>query len=274
LNILQSGHTLYVYNRTVSKTTPLAEKGAIVCEHIAELAKKCTIVFTIVSDDVALKNICEGENGLFANLSKESIHVSMSTVLPKTIEEINASHKKNGQQFLAAPVFGRPEAAAAKKLNFVISGAEDVRRKIEPVLKDAGAVGVWDFGDNLTAANTVKLCGNFLIASALEAIGESIYLAQKSGVDAKLMWGMLSQTILNAPVYQNYSNIILQQKFEPAAFTMKLGLKDINLVLEQAASVGQHMATAELLQQNMQQLIDDGKENIDWSAVSTSIANK
>jgi 3-hydroxyisobutyrate dehydrogenase-like beta-hydroxyacid dehydrogenase len=274
LNILESGHTLYVYNRTISKTAPLAEKGAIVCQDISELAKNCTVVFTIVSDDAALKIICEGENGLFNNLPKGTIHVSMSTVLPKTIEDINASHKKNGQLFLAAPVFGRPEAAAAKKLNFVISGDENVRRKIEPILKNAGAVGVWDFGDNLSAANTVKLCGNFLIASALEAIGESIYLAQKSGVDAKQMWDMLSHTILNAPVYQNYSNIILQQKFEPAAFTMKLGLKDINLVLQQAASVGQHMATAELLQKNMQQLIDDGKENIDWSAVSTSVANK
>ncbi|HLK30457.1 MAG TPA: NAD-binding protein, partial [Puia sp.] len=113
------------------------------------------------------------------------------------------------------------------------------------------------------------LCGNFLIASALESIGESINLATKSGIDAKQMWDMFSQTLFNAPVYINYSNIILQQKFEPAAFTMKLGLKDINLVLQLASSVNQSMALASLLQKNMNQLISEGKENIDWSAVST-----
>ena len=118
----------------------------------------------------------------------------------------------------------------------------------------------------------MKLCGNFLIASALEAIGESIDLAAKSGVDAQKMWNMLSQTLFNAPVYINYSNIILQQKFEPAAFTMKLGLKDMNLVLEQAASVDQSMPLASLLQKNMEHVISDGKENIDWSAVSMANA--
>ena len=103
-------------------------------------------------------------------------------------------------------------------------------------------------------ANTVKLCGNFLIASALEAIGESINLAGKSGVDARQMWNMLSQTLFNAPVYVNYSNIILQKKFEPAAFSMKLGLKDMNLVLQQAASASQPMPLASLIQNNMEQI--------------------
>ena len=145
---------------------------------------------------------------------------------------------------------------------------------MKPLLKDAGGLNVWDFGDNISAANTIKLCGNFLIASALEAIGESINLARKSGVDAQQMWNMLSQTLFNAPVYVNYSNIILKQKFEPAAFTMKLGLKDMNLVLQQAASVNQSMPLASLLKKNMQQIIDNGNENIDWSAVSTAVSSK
>ena len=270
MNLIDSGHALYVYNRTASKATPLAVKGAIVCNNIASLAKECNIVFTIVSDDAALKNICEGENGLLNNLQKESIHISMSTILPKTAADLALLHQQQGQHYLASPVFGRPEAATAKKLNFTISGEKKIREQIEPLLKDAGSLNVWDFGDNITAANTVKLCGNFLIASALEAIGESINLAKKSGVDAQQMWNMLSQTLFNAPVYINYSNIILHQKFEPAAFTMKLGLKDINLVLQQATSANQSMPLASLLQKNMQQIVNSGKENIDWSAVSTS----
>ena len=268
LNLIESGHTLYVYNRTASKAAPLEAKGAIVCDCIASLAKQCNIVFTIVSDDAALKNICEDEKGLLNHLQKDSIHVSMSTILPQTASGLALLHQQHGQHYLASPVFGRPEAAVAKKLNFAISGDEKIRRQIEPLLKDAGGLNVWDFGHTITAANTVKLCGNFLIASALEAIGESIHLAQKSGVDAQQMWNMFSQTLFNAPVYINYSNIILQEKFEPAAFTMKLGLKDINLVLQQAASADLSMPLASLLQKNMQQIIRDGKENIDWSAVS------
>ncbi|MBS1917386.1 MAG: NAD(P)-dependent oxidoreductase [Bacteroidetes bacterium] len=271
-NILESGNTLYVYNRTKSKTASLAEKGAIVCDSIIELAKECTIIFSIVADDAALKSICEGENGLVKNLAKSSVHISMSTILPQTATDLALLHQQHQQHYIASPVFGRPEAAVAKKLNFVISGEEKIRKQVEPLLKNAGAVNVWDFGDTISAANTVKLCGNFLIASAIEAMGESIYLAQKSGVDAQKMWSMLSQTLFTAPVYQNYSNIIMQQKYEPAAFTMKLGLKDINLVLQQASSVNQSMPSASLLKKNMEDLLAQGKENIDWSAVSLAVA--
>jgi len=270
MNLAEGNHSLFVYNRTASKTEPLAAKGAVVCESIASLAKQCDIIFTIVSDDAALKNICEGENGLLNNMQKESIHVSMSTILPQTAVDIALLHQQKGQHYFAAPVFGRPEAASARKLNFAISGEEKIKQQIEPLLKDAGAIGIWNFGENISAANTIKLCGNFLIASALEAIGESINLANKTGTDPKQMWDMFSQTLFNTALYHNYSNIILQQKFEPAAFTAKLGLKDINLVLQLASSVNQSMVLASLLQKNMQQLVTDGKENIDWSAVSTA----
>jgi len=274
LNLMESSHALYVYNRTASKATPLAAKGAIVCDSVAMLAKECDIVFTIVSDDAALKNICEGEQGLLNHLPKDGVHISMSTILPQTAAELASLHQQHAQHYIAAPVFGRPETATAKKLNFVISGDEKIRKQIEPLLKDAGGLNVWDFGDTISAANTIKLCGNFLIASALEAIGESINLARKSGVDAQQMWNMLSQTLFNTPLYTNYSNIILEQKFEPAAFTMNLGLKDMNLVLQQAASANQSMPLAQLLQKNMQQVIKNGKENIDWSAVSTAEINE
>jgi 3-hydroxyisobutyrate dehydrogenase-like beta-hydroxyacid dehydrogenase len=274
LNLAESGHTLFVYNRTHIKTEPLKAKGAIACESIASLAKQCNIVFTIVSDDTALKSICEGEDGLLNNLQKESVHVSMSTILPKTAEELSVMHEQRGQHYLATPVFGRPEAAEQKKLNFCFSGEDAIRAKIEPLLKAAGGMNIFDFGESVTAANTVKLCGNFLIASALEAIGESVHLANGSGVDANKMWDMFSQTLFNTPLYHNYSKIILDQKFEPAAFAMKLGLKDMNLVLAQAAIAQQQMPLATLLQTNMQRIVESGKDKIDWSAVSTSASLK
>ena len=268
INLKESGHELFVYNRTKSKATPLRDKGAVVCETIEALAKSCSIVFTIVSDDAALKSICEGNNGLIQYLPEGAIHISMSTILPQTAADLFALHQQHGQHYLAAPVFGRPEAAVARKMNFVYSGNEAIGKEMEPLMKDAGGAGVWNFGESITAANTVKLCGNFMIASALEAMGESIALASNSGVDAAKMWSMFNQTLFNTALYHNYSNIILQQKFEPAAFTAKLGLKDINLVLQQASQVQQPMLLAELLKENMQQLVSNGNDSIDWSAVA------
>ncbi len=270
LNLVESGHELYVYNRTASKVAPLAEKGAIVCDSIAALAKQCSIVFTIVSDDAALKSICEGEKGLLQHLAADSIHVSLSTILPETAKTLADRHLQHQQFYLASPVFGRPEAAAARKLNYVVAGAGALKQKVEPLLKDSGGVGVWDFGEEITAANTVKLCGNFLIAAALEAIGESVALADSSGVDPTRMWDLFGQTLFNTPLYNNYSKIILQQKFEPAAFTVQLGLKDMNLVLQQAGSVNQVMPLASLLKEHMQQLVTAGKDQVDWSAVATA----
>lgn len=267
-NLLASGHQLFVYNRTVSKTKVLTGKGATASPTIQALAKECAVILSIVSDDKALKSISEGPEGLIENMLPDAVHISMSTILPQTAAELHAQHQQKGVHYLAAPVFGRPEAARARKLNFVVSGEEKIRQQAESILKNAGGAGVWDFGDVITAANTVKLCGNFTIAAALEAIGESAALANRSGVDAKKMWAFFGQTIFNNPVYQNYSNIIVNSQFEPAAFTMQLGLKDINLVLQQAQQVHQKMPLANLLQQHMQQVIEKQSADIDWSAVA------
>lgn len=268
INLLESGYSLYVYNRTLAKAKPLEAKGAIVCDTVAALARQCDIVFTMVADDAALKSVTTGEHGLVQHLKPGSIHISMSTILAQTAGELAALHQEKGQHYLAAPVFGRPEAATARKLNFVISGEKVIRPAAEPLLKAAGGAGVWDFGDDVLTANTVKLCGNFLIAAALEAIGESALLAEQSGVDAHKMWDMFGQTIFNTPLYQNYSKIILNQQFEPAAFTAKLGLKDLNLVLQQGSLAQQPLPLAELLKGHLSQLVKNRKESIDWSAVS------
>jgi 3-hydroxyisobutyrate dehydrogenase-like beta-hydroxyacid dehydrogenase len=267
-NILESGHELFVYNRTASKTKELTDKGATACSTIKELAAACAVIVTMVSDDKALQSISEGPDGLIKNMQPGGIHISMSTILPLTADNLAQQHTQNGSQYLAAPVFGRPDAARARKLNFVVSGDATLRQQFEQLLKDAGGAGVWDFGDTITAANTVKLCGNFTIAAAMEAIGESAALANNSGVDAQKMWAFFSQTIFNTPLYQNYSKIIVNRQFEPAAFTMTLGLKDINLVLSQASQVQQKMPLANLLQKHMQQVIEKQSPDMDWSAVA------
>jgi 3-hydroxyisobutyrate dehydrogenase-like beta-hydroxyacid dehydrogenase len=266
-NILEKNHRLVVYNRTSSKTVPLKEKGATIAKSVRELAEESDFILSIVSDDAALKSVAEGADGILAGARKGSIHISMSTILPATAKQLHQLHQENQTHYLAAPVFGRPEAAKARKLNFAISGEEKIRKQAEPLLRDAGATGVWEFGDSADAANKVKLCGNFMIAAALEAIGETISLAQQSGIDPRPMWDMFTQTMFAAPIYINYGKIILDKKFEPAAFTAKLGLKDLKLVLEQAAGVKQLLPLGDLLRGNLEELVQSGKENIDWSAM-------
>lgn len=264
-NVLEIGHELYVYNRTASKTKALADKGAKVCASVEELAKECTVVFTMVSDDAALKEVSKE---LVKHMAADSLHISMSTILPQTAAELNEAHSQKGSHYLAAPVFGRPEAARARKMSFVLSGKPEIRKKAEQFCRDAGAVNIWDFGDEIKAANTVKLCGNFITAAAMEAIGESISLAQRSGVDARKMWELFAGHMHNSPTYNTYSKIITEGKYEPASFTIRLGLKDMNLVLAQAKEAGQRMPLAELLQKNMLKVVNDGKDQLDWSAVS------
>src|SRR5687767_3535878 len=110
-NILQNGHELYVYNRTASKTKPLTDKGATACSTIKEVAAACTVIITMVSDDKALKSVSEGTDGLIKNMQPGSVHISMSTILPLTAEELSKQHTQQGSHYLASPVFGRPEAA-------------------------------------------------------------------------------------------------------------------------------------------------------------------
>ena len=267
MNLLERHPGLYVFNRTPEKMKPLVEKGAVACDSVAQLASACDVIFSIVSDDVAINEVCNGNNGLIANMKKGGIHVSMSTILPGTAEALAGVHASNGLQYVAAPVFGRPDAAMNRALQFVITGEQSACKQIEPLLNDAGAAGIRNFGTVVMAANVVKLCGNFMIAAAMEAIGESTTLAQKSGVDPRLMWEMFTQTLFNTPIYKNYSNLIINDTFKPAAFTAKLGLKDIRLVEQQSKSVQHNMPLAELLRDHYDQLVEHGEAEIDWSAV-------
>jgi len=270
-NILQKNHRLSVYNRTASKAEPLVAKGATMCSSIKELAQKCDVVFSAVSDDAALSKITKTNDGIAQNLSKQGIHISMSTILPATATELTQVHKQFNNYYIAAPVMGRPEAARAGKLNFLVSGEPAMVEKIKPLLKQAGGAGIWEFGNETQAANVAKLCTNFLIASAIESLAEGINLAKKSGVESTAWISMITQTLFAAPVYINYSNILLQGMFQPAGFALKLGLKDVNLVTRQSDEVKAEMPIGKLLQQRLQECVENGLGDHDWTAIALAL---
>lgn len=270
-NLLANTKQLYVFNRTVSKAQALAEKDAVLCKSVKELASLCDIVFSVVSDDAALKQITAGDEGIAANLKAEGIHVSVSTILPVTAKELSALHRQYNNHYVASPVMGRPEAARAGKLNFLVSGDEHAIEIVKPLLQQSGAAAVWEFGNEAGAANVAKLCSNFLIVSAIEAMAEGINLAEKSGIDVVKWMNMLTQTMFNAPAYINYSNILLKKVYQPPGFSLRLGLKDINLVLEQASSVDAKMPFGNTIHNQLKDSIENGLAEYDLTAIALAL---
>ena len=270
-NILEKNQRLFVYNRTASKAQPLVEKSATMCNTVKELAQKCDIVFSIVSDDAALNDITKGSNGIAQNLKEHGIHVSVSTILPATATELAQVHKQFNNHYIAAPVMGRPEAARAGKLNFLVSGEQAVIETIKPLLQHAGGIGIWEFGNEIPAANVAKLCTNFLIVAAIESMAEGINLAKKSGTDSTAWISMITQTMFAAPVYINYSNILLKEMFQPAGFALKLGLKDMNLVMQQSTEVNAEMPIGKLMKQRLHECLEIGLGDHDWTAMELAL---
>jgi len=270
-NLLANTKQLYVYNRTAAKAQSLTEKGAVLCKSIKELASLCDIVFSIVSDDAALKQITSGNEGIAANLKTGGIHVCISTILPATAKELSALHRQYNNYYVASPVMGRPEAARAGKLVFLVSGDERAIETAKTLLQQAGAASVWEVGNESETANVAKLCSNLLIISAIEAMAEGINLAEKSGIDAAKWMNVLTQTLFNAPIYINYGNILLKKAYQPAGFSLRLGLKDVNLMLEQASSADANVPFGKLLQKRLKDSIENDLAEYDWTAIALAL---
>jgi 3-hydroxyisobutyrate dehydrogenase-like beta-hydroxyacid dehydrogenase len=271
-NLIAAGYHLTVYNRTASKAEPLVAKGAHRAARAGDAAQPGGIVVSMLADDASLKSLVMGEDALAEHLAPDGIHISMSTVSPATTRELAEYHKSRGSVMVAAPVFGRPNAAQAKQLRICVSGPADAKAKVKPIVEAMGQ-GVLDFGDNVGAANVVKLAGNFMIAAALEAMGEAVAMMRKSGVDPAAALEMLAKTIFAAPVYQGYGPLIAHGQFSPAGFRLPLGLKDIDLVLQTAVAANAPMPTASLLHDRFISAIAKGRADLDWSAIALGAAD-
>jgi len=271
-NLLAAGYHLTVYNRTASKAEPLIAKGARRAERAGDVAHPGGIVVSMLADDASVKALVTGEDALAERIAPDGIHVSMSTVSPAITRELAAYHEMRGSVMVAAPVFGRPSSAQAKWLWVCTSGSSDAKAKVKPILEAMGQ-DIFDFGDNPGAANVVKLAGNFMIAAALEAMGEAVAMMRKSGVDPAAALEMLAKTLFAAPVYQGYGPAIAHGRFTPAGFRLPLGLKDIDLVLQTAAAANAPMPAASLLRDRFISAIAKGRADLDWSAIALGAAD-
>jgi 3-hydroxyisobutyrate dehydrogenase-like beta-hydroxyacid dehydrogenase len=220
----------------------------------------------MLADDAALESVVYGDDGVIASLAPGSTHVSMSTVSVAASKRLAAAHATQKQRFIAAPVFGRPDMASAGKLFIVAAGAADALAACAPLF-DAVGQKTFSFGEESWTANLVKLSGNFLIASAIEALGEAIALIGKAGIDRRAYVDLLTSTIFTAPVYKTYGALVAADKFEPAGFAAPLGFKDIRLTLSAAEALRVPMPLASLLRDRFLALLAQDGEALDWSAI-------
>jgi 3-hydroxyisobutyrate dehydrogenase-like beta-hydroxyacid dehydrogenase len=269
-NLCKAGYPVKVYNRTQKKASPLIALGAQVVSKASEVADQGGIVVTLVSDDDALRHVADDD---FARaLGKDGLHSSMSTMAPKTSRDLALHHRQFGVRYVSAPVFARPDAAAARLGNVCLSGGMAVdRNRAKPVLSDGVAKQIFDFGDDAGSANVVKLIGNFMIASSIEMMAEGFVLAEKNGLAAQAVYDMLTSTIFAAPVFQNYGRIILKRQFEPASFRLALGLKDVNLVLQNGNQSQTPLPLAHLVRNRLLKAMEEGNSEVDWSSFSEQV---
>jgi 3-hydroxyisobutyrate dehydrogenase-like beta-hydroxyacid dehydrogenase len=269
-SLLKGGHEVTVYNRTPGKGQAIETQGARVAIQVAEACRGDAVI-TMLADDHAVESVVFGEAGVLGSLARGAVHVSSSTISVALAEKMTAAHAKNGQRFISAPVFGRPEAAAAAKLFVTVAGAPDAVEDCMPLFEAVGQK-TFRFGEKPSAANLVKLSGNFLISSVIESLAEAVTLVAKGGVNQRQYLDFLTSTLFNAPVYKIYGGMIADKKFEPAGFASVLGFKDNRLVLEAAQTLRVPLPLASLIYNRFLTLLAHGGDNLDWSAISLGAA--
>lgn len=264
-NLLKAGHELTVYNRTRAKAEALASEGAKVADHIADACRGDAVI-TMLSNDDAVENAVYGDGGVLASLPKGAIHVSSSTISVALSKRLAEQHAARGQRYVAAPVFGRPEAAAAAKLFIVAAGSPEAVKTAMPVF-DAIGQRTFTVSEDAPAANIIKLSGNFLIASVIESLGEAMALVGKAGIDKHQYLELLTSTLFGAPIYKTYGTLIADERFSPPGFAAPLGLKDVRLTLAAGDDLRVPLPLASLLRDRYLTLLANGGDNLDWSAI-------
>jgi 3-hydroxyisobutyrate dehydrogenase-like beta-hydroxyacid dehydrogenase len=281
-NLLKAGHTLSVYNRSRARADELKPLGARVASTPGEAAAGAEVAITMLADDHAVESVVFGQTetgsgnnakgtagraNLLDALPPNAVHISMSTISVALSRRLAAAHAEHKQHYVAAPVFGRPEAAAAAKLFIVAAGPGATIERCHPLFN---AMGQKTFiaGDEASGANLMKLTGNFLITAVIEGLAESFALVRKAGLDANLFHEILTNSLFNAPIYKTYGALINSQKFEPAGFKLPLGMKDNRLLLAAAEEAAVPMPMASLIRDRFLAALGQGMGELDWSAIS------
>lgn len=265
--LLDAGHDLVVYNRTPEKAADLAAAGATVAGSVAVATEGREVVITMITDDGALGEIAHGEGGLLAALPAGVIHLAMGTHSVAMTRAIAAEHAAAGQIFVAAPVLGRPDRAAAGELGIMPAGPADAVAQVRPLLEVMGR-RIFPAGDNPEAAAALKIAHNFVLGCAIEVMGEGMSLVRKYGVEPLVLHQVLTEGIFGAPAYQIYGDIIVREAYDDVGFTTLIGLKDCNLALAAAEAAAMPLPSANVWRDRLLGAIAHGDGERDWAVVA------
>jgi 3-hydroxyisobutyrate dehydrogenase-like beta-hydroxyacid dehydrogenase len=270
-NVLRAGHTLHVWNRTASSADDLVAQGARRATEPREVAG-CEAVIAMFSDDAAF-TASIFDSGLFDALEPATTFVNMATVSVALARDATQRFAARGIPYVAAPVLGRPDVAAAGKLNILAAGDAAALARVQPLF-DAMGQKTWPFGDDPAHANVAKIAANYTIVSALETLAEAFAVVRDNGLDPHALHDLITSTIFaGSPIYKNYGSQILDQRFE-AGFKLRLGLKDVRLALAAGEAVHAPLPFASALQDVMQDAVDAGDGDKDWTALARVIERR
>lgn len=265
-NVLRAGIPLTLYDPDTARIAALRELGGVEAGSLDELAG-ADVVITMIPDDAALSAVALGERGLVRILQPNALHISMSTVSSHISREVSRHHKAAGQRFLAAPVLGRPDVAAAGNLGIVASGDVDTIESVCKPLFDAMGSVTYVAGEDPGAANVIKLGANFLVGATIEALSEVFALVKKQQVDSNLFLEIITNTFFSCPVYRKYGGMIAGNDYDPPGFNMLLALKDLTLMTEAADEVRMPLPLANLVRNNVLMSIGRGMKDMDYAAL-------
>jgi 3-hydroxyisobutyrate dehydrogenase-like beta-hydroxyacid dehydrogenase len=264
-NLLKGGHELLVWNRSPDASQALVAQGATAVSEPAQ-AFAAEVVFSMLADDNALRAVLL-DSGLLQQLKGPLIHVNMATIAVKFAEELAGLHAARGVDYIAAPVMGRPNVAAAGKLNIIAAGSAQAIDTVQPLFDLIGSK-TWRIGETPSSANVMKLAMNFMLVSAIEAMSEAAVLVTRHGLKSADLVELASSTVFPGPVYAGYGALIGERQYEPAAFKAVLGLKDVDLALAAAGQVSVHMPLADMVRAHLQDAMEHGQGEMDLAVLA------
>jgi len=258
-NLAKAGHQVRAWNRS-----PIDAKDLNLVKTARE-AFQADVVFTMLSDDTALRAVVL-DGGLLKDARKDTIHVGASTISIGFAEELTARHAEAGIAYISAPVFGRPDVAAAAQLNVLVGGAESDIDKVTPLLTTIGRK-VWPMGEKPAQANAAKIAGNMMIGMAVEAMAEAAQLSEGNGVPAKAFFDLMLETLFACRAYQSYGTKIVAEEYTPG-FKLTLALKDMGLAAQAAERTGKRLPMLDSLRGQMTEAVHSGLGDKDLSALA------
>jgi 3-hydroxyisobutyrate dehydrogenase-like beta-hydroxyacid dehydrogenase len=270
-NLIKAGHRVRVWNRSPGPAEALRREGAEVATSPEE-AFDGDAVITMLAADPAIREVIL-DRALLAGARQGLVHIVSSTISVAFAEELEATHEQAGIGYVAAPVLGRPDVAAAGELNVLVAGHPQAIARALPLLQSLGK-RTWPIGDRPHLANLAKLTCNFALAAAIEAMAEAFALARRYDLDPNILMELFTGTMFAAPAYKTYGPMIVAQHFEPANFKLPLGLKDVRLALEAGEAIGAPLPFASVLRDNFVDAIGHGDADKDWSAIAAVAARR